>query len=109
MSIRKPRSPSTLCSGATRQVACGPLDAESRNGWSQATAVLASRAMDRSADRVRRWASFRRLWAVQTMLHSACTFSRPRNRNWRNPRASLICPNTGSGNCAMTGLVAALD
>ena len=40
-------------SGATRQVACR-LDGKGRNGWSQATAGLASRAMDRSADRVRR-------------------------------------------------------
>ena len=30
------------------------LYGKGRNGWSQATAGLASRAMDRSADRVRR-------------------------------------------------------
>jgi hypothetical protein len=29
---------------------------------------------------------------VQIMAHSARTFSRPRNRNWRKPRACLICP-----------------
>jgi hypothetical protein len=33
---------------------------------------------------------------VQIMAHSARTFSTPRNRNWRKPRACLICPNTGS-------------
>ena len=55
---------------------------------------------DRSAtDRLRPLASLRRLWAVQTRAHSARTFSKPRNRNWRNPRACLICPNTGSGSC----------
>ena len=32
----------------------------------------------------------------QIMAHSPCTFSRPRNRNCRKPRACLICPNTGS-------------
>ena len=42
--------------------------------------------------------SFTRLWAVQIMAHSARTFSTPRNRNWRKPRACLICPNTGSTN-----------
>jgi hypothetical protein len=35
-------------------------------------------------------ASFSRLWAVQTRLHSAATFWRPRSRNCRNPRACLI-------------------
>ena len=40
--------------------------------------------------------SFKRLWVVQTMAHSARTFLTPRNRNWRKPRACLICPNTGS-------------
>ena len=34
------------------------------------------------------------LWAVQISAHSACTASRPRSRNCRNPRACLICPNT---------------
>ena len=43
--------------------------------------------------------SFRRLWVVQMMAHSARTFSTPRNRNWRKPRACLICPNTGSTTC----------
>src|SRR4029077_7055085 len=27
------------------------------------------------------------------------TFLTPRNRNWRKPRACLICPNTGSTTC----------
>src|SRR5712691_4213927 len=31
-----------------------------------------------------------------TRAHSARTLSIPRNRNCRNPRACLICPNTGS-------------
>ncbi len=35
----------------------------------------------------------------QISAHSARTFSKPRNRNWRNPRACLICPNTDSGSC----------
>jgi len=43
--------------------------------------------------------SFRRLWVVQMMAHSARTFSTPRNRNWRKPRACLICPNTGFTTC----------
>jgi hypothetical protein len=30
------------------------------------------------------------LWVVQIMAHSARTFSTPRNRNWRKPRACLI-------------------
>src|SRR5437867_597980 len=29
----------------------------------------------------------------------ACAFSKPRSRNWRKPRACLICLNTGSGSC----------
>jgi hypothetical protein len=33
---------------------------------------------------------------VQIIAHSARTFARPRNRNWRKPRACLICPNTAS-------------
>jgi hypothetical protein len=40
--------------------------------------------------------SFKTLWAIQTSAHSPCTFSTPRSRNCRNPRACLICPNTGS-------------
>src|SRR5271155_4576702 len=39
------------------------------------------------------------LWAVQISAHSACTASRARSRNCRNPRACLICPNTGSTIC----------
>ena len=35
----------------------------------------------------------------QISAHSACTASRPRSRNCRNPRACLICPNTGSTIC----------
>jgi putative transposase len=34
--------------------------------------------------------SLRRLWAVQIIAHSARTFSNPRNRNWRNPRAGFV-------------------
>ena len=33
---------------------------------------------------------------MQINAHSARTFSTPRSRNWRKPRACLICPNTGS-------------
>jgi len=33
---------------------------------------------------------------VQIAAYSARTFLTPRNRNWRKPRACLICPNTGS-------------
>ena len=39
---------------------------------------------------------FKILWVAHTNAHSAFTFSNPRNENRRNPRASLICPNTGS-------------
>jgi hypothetical protein len=39
------------------------------------------------------------LWVVQIMAHAAGTFSTPRNRNWRKPRACLIYPNTGSTTC----------
>ena len=56
-------------------------------------------AIGNAADRLRPWANFKRLWTVQTMAHSPRTFSKPRNRNWRKPRACLICPNTGSGSC----------
>jgi len=42
------------------------------------------------------WKSFNRLCVAQIIFHSACTFSSPRSRNLRNPRASLICPKTGS-------------
>lgn len=41
-------------------------------------------------------ASFKTLWVRQTNCHSARTFSKPRSENRRKPRASLICPNTGS-------------
>ena len=44
-------------------------------------------------------ASFSRLWAVQTSRHLSATFARPRNRNWRKPRAALIWPKTGSTVC----------
>jgi hypothetical protein len=40
--------------------------------------------------------SFSRLCVAQIICHSACTFPSPRSRNRRNPRASWICPNTGS-------------
>ncbi len=43
--------------------------------------------------------SLRRLCTVQTIAHSALTWSRPRRRNCRKPRACLICPNTGSTTC----------
>ena len=43
--------------------------------------------------------SFARLWAVQINAHSQVTFSTPRRRSWRKPRAALICPNTGSTMC----------
>ena len=33
---------------------------------------------------------------MQIRAHSPRTFSSPRNRNCRNPRSCLICPNTGS-------------
>ena len=38
---------------------------------------------------------------VQIMVPplGARTFLTPRNRNWRKPRACLICPNTGSTTC----------
>src|SRR5215210_3827193 len=34
-----------------------------------------------------------------TRFHSPRTLSRPRSRNWRNPSADLMMPNTGSGVC----------
>src|SRR3954453_7310718 len=40
-----------------------------------------------------------RLWVKQISCHSADTFSSPRNRNLRIPRADLIMPNTGSTIC----------
>ncbi len=40
--------------------------------------------------------SFSKLWVAQISFHSACTCASPRSRNLRNPRASLICPKTGS-------------
>ena len=42
---------------------------------------------------------FKRLWVKHISCHSADTFSRPRNRNLRIPRADLIMPNTGSTMC----------
>ena len=45
---------------------------------------------------------FKRLWVKQISCHSADTFSRPRNRNLRIPRADLIMPNTGSTMCLRT-------
>ncbi len=33
---------------------------------------------------------------VQMSVHSPRTLRCPRNKNWRNPRPCLICPNTGS-------------
>ena len=50
---RRPRSPSTLCQWRLETSGCR-LDGKGRNGWSQAIPGLASMAMDRSADRVRR-------------------------------------------------------
>ena len=44
-------------------------------------------------------ASLSRLCAVHNKLHSPATFCSPRRRNCRNPRAYLICPNTGSTTC----------
>src|SRR5271166_3025868 len=40
--------------------------------------------------------SLSKLWVRQISFHSARTFCKPRSRNRRNPRHSLICPNTGS-------------
>ena len=45
---------------------------------------------------------FKRLWVKHISCHSADTFSRPRNRNLRIPRADLIMPNTGSTMCLRT-------
>jgi hypothetical protein len=50
---KKARSPSTLCQWRLETSGCR-LDGKGRNGWSHATPGLASMAMDRSADRVRR-------------------------------------------------------
>src|ERR1700758_2730049 len=40
--------------------------------------------------------NFKMLWVRQTSAHSLRTLAKPRKRNWRNPRACLIWPNTGS-------------
>ena len=40
--------------------------------------------------------NFKMLWVRQTSAHSPWTLAKPRKRNWRNPRACLIWPNTGS-------------
>src|SRR5208282_3064615 len=37
--------------------------------------------------------------AMVTRRHSPRTLSSPRSENWRNPRADLTMPNTGSGVC----------
>jgi hypothetical protein len=42
---------------------------------------------------------FRRLWVRQISCHSADTFSMPRKRNLRIPRADFVMPNTGSTMC----------
>jgi hypothetical protein len=42
---------------------------------------------------------FSRLCVKQISCHSAETFSKPRSRNVRMPRADLIWPNTGSTMC----------
>src|SRR2546421_6089279 len=39
---------------------------------------------------------FNKLWVRHTSRHSPRTFARPRSRNRRKPRASLIWPKTGS-------------
>ena len=49
--------------------------------------------------RERAAANLSRLWTVQISVHSLCTCASPRRRNWRKPRACLICPNTGSTTC----------
>ena len=49
--------------------------------------------------RLERRQIFRRLCVKQISCHSADTFSSPRNRNLRIPRADLIWPNTGSTMC----------
>jgi hypothetical protein len=43
--------------------------------------------------------TFSKLCVKQINCHSADTFSKPRNRNLRIPRADLIWPNTGSTMC----------
>src|ERR1035441_10381817 len=48
------------------------------------------------AGAVRAWNNFSRLWVRQMICRSAAAFSRPRIKKPRNPRRSLICPNTGS-------------
>ena len=44
-------------------------------------------------------ASLSRLWTVHSKAHSPATFARPRRRNRRKPRGSLIWPKTGSTVC----------
>ena len=71
--------------------------------------ALGSERNNRSADRidpakcvkrntrvVRCRNSFRRLCVAHISFHSEVVFSKPRKRNLRMPRASLIWPNTGS-------------
>src|SRR3954466_1167258 len=52
-----------------------------------------------TAARLLRRQIFRRLCVRQISCHSAETFSRPRKRNLRIPRADLIMPKTGSTIC----------
>src|SRR3954451_9990899 len=52
-----------------------------------------------TAARLLRRQIFRRLCVRQISCHSAETFSRPRRRNLRIPRADLIMPKTGSTLC----------
>src|ERR1700722_10204652 len=40
--------------------------------------------------------NFKMVWVRQTSAHSPWTLAKPRKRNWRNPRACLIWPKTGS-------------
>src|SRR6478672_8487696 len=52
-----------------------------------------------TAARLLRRQIFRRLCVRQISCHSADTFSKPRKRNLRIPRADLIMPKTGSTIC----------
>jgi putative transport protein len=89
-----------LCVGRRRRGADWVrLEARGRRERPQAAASPAFCGIGVAADRLHPWASFSRLWAVQTIAHSQRTFSMPRSRNWRKPRACLICPNTGSTTC----------
>jgi hypothetical protein len=75
--------------------------------WRRSDPLRLNRNDNSAEDRLRRWASLRRLWAVQMIAHSARTFSKPRSRNWRNPRACLICQfvqTLAIGTCVAAGL-----